>query len=130
MSITEIEELGYYDFMAYLNVPFFNIGGNESLDILSERCNIGPHIHVLDVGCGTGGNYAYLESKYGCRVTGIDISAMMIWKAMERAEEKGMIDVLDFHVGDAYNLEYPDNHFDVVLTIFVSQFLDLIRTFL
>lgn len=23
MSISEIEELGYYDFMAYLDVPFF-----------------------------------------------------------------------------------------------------------
>ena len=50
MSVSEIEELGYYDFMAYLNVPFFNIGGNESLDVLAERCYLGPDTHLLDVG--------------------------------------------------------------------------------
>ena len=27
LSIKEIEELGYYDFMGYMEVPFFNIGG-------------------------------------------------------------------------------------------------------
>ena len=68
-------------------------------------------------------------SKYGCKVTGVDISEMIIEKAKERAIENGMADVLDFHVGDAYNLEYPDNHFDVVLTVFVSQFLDIEQAF-
>lgn len=129
MSIAEIEALGYYDFMAYLNVPFFNIGGNESLDLVSERCKIGPDSHVLDVGCGTGGNSAFLASKYGCKVTGIDISELMIEKAKTRAQEEGMVDKLDFHVGDAYNLDHPNNSFDVVLTVFVSQFLDLKKAF-
>ncbi|MCW4048360.1 MAG: hypothetical protein NWE89_01355 [Candidatus Bathyarchaeota archaeon] len=27
LSIEEIEELGYYDFMGYMEVPFFNVGG-------------------------------------------------------------------------------------------------------
>lgn len=39
-SISEIESLGYYDFMAYLKVPFFDIGGNSSLDLLVERCPV------------------------------------------------------------------------------------------
>ena len=54
---------------------------------------------------------------------------MMIEKAKERAIENGMEDALDFHVDNAYNLEYPDNHFDVVLTVFVSQFLNLDQAF-
>ena len=125
MSISEIENLGYYDFMAYLNVPFFNIGGNPSLDLLAERCNLGPDSHVLDVGCGTGENSVHISEKYGCRITGIDISELMIEKARERVEEKGMHDRLDFHVGDAYKLDFEDAKFDSVLTVFVSQFLDL-----
>lgn len=129
MSIAEIEDLGYYDFMAYLEVPFFNIGGNQSLDQLAERCGIGPGMHILDVGCGTGGNSSYLARNYGCKVNGIDISEMMIEKARERAIENGMENQLDFHVGDAYNLEYPDETFDAVFTIFVSQFLDLEKAF-
>lgn len=97
--------------------------------MLAERCNIGPNSHVLDVGCGTGGNSAYLASKYGCRITGIDISDMMVEKARERAIEKEMEDLLDFRVDDAYNLDFPENNFDTVLTVFVSQFLDLDKAF-
>lgn len=125
LSLQEIEDLSYYDFMAYLEVPFFNVGGNPSIERLSERCKIGPDSHVLDVGCGTGGNSIYIAKKYGCKVTGIDISEMMVEKARTRAENEGMEDVLSFHVGDAYSLAYPDGTFDAVLTVFVSQFLDL-----
>lgn len=129
MSIEEIEELGYYDFMAYLEVPFFNIGGNPSLDVLVERCNIEPGSHVLDVGCGTGGNSVYIAKKYGCKVTGIDISELMVEKARERAIDENMEDMLSFQAGDAYALDFPDETFDTVLTVFVSQFLDLDRAF-
>ena len=85
-SLSEIEDLGYYDFMAYLEVPFFNIGGTPSIDELAKRCMIGEDSRVLDVGCGTGGNSAYIAKNYGRHVTGIDISELMIEKARMRAE--------------------------------------------
>ena len=125
MSISEIEELGYYDFMAYLKVPFFNIGGTPSLDLLAQRCGIDENSHVLDVGCGTGENSVYLAEKYGCRVTGFDISERMVERANERAVSSGLEDRLSFSIGDAYDLDFPDGTFDVVMTVFVSQFLDL-----
>jgi ubiquinone/menaquinone biosynthesis C-methylase UbiE len=53
----------------------------------------------------------------------------MIEKANARAKDMGMEDKLEFHVGDAYNLDFPDHRFDIVLTVFVSQFLDLNRAF-
>lgn len=129
LTLEEIEELGYYDFMAYLEVPFFNIGGAPSIDLLAERCGIGDNSHVLDVGCGTGGNAVYLAEHFGCKVTGIDISELMIEQANKRINGHDLADRLDFHVGDAYELDYPDESFDVVLTTFVSQFLDLNRAF-
>ena len=39
-SISDVEELSYYDFMGYMNVPFFNIGGIGSIDRLAELCKI------------------------------------------------------------------------------------------
>jgi ubiquinone/menaquinone biosynthesis C-methylase UbiE len=128
-SLAEIEDLGYYDFMAYLEVPFFNIGGTPSVDELAKRCMINEKSHILDVGCGTGGNSAYLAKNFGCRVTGIDISELMIEKAMMRAEDLQMEDKLTFSVGDAYDLDYSDESFDAVITVFVSQFLDLGKAF-
>jgi ubiquinone/menaquinone biosynthesis C-methylase UbiE len=129
LSIEEIEKLGYYDFMAYLDVPYFNIGGSPSLDLLAERCGINENSHVLDVGCGTGGNAAHIVQKYGCRVTGIDISELMIEKAKKRAVENCLGDQLSFHVGDAYALDFPNESFDIVLTLFVSQFLEINQAF-
>lgn len=125
LSIAEIEELGYYDFMGYMGVPFFNIGGASSIDRLAELCQLNKKSKVLVVGCGTGGNSCYLANKYGCQIVGIDIAKLMIEQANQRAKTLGLTDRVSFQVGDAYNLEFPNNSFDVVLTVFVSQFLDL-----
>lgn len=124
LSIEEIEELGYYDFMGYMEVPFFNIGGAASIDRLAELCQLSQESKVLVVGCGTGGNSCYLANKYGCQIVGIDIAEHMIKHAQERAENLGLTDQVIFQVGDAYDLEFPDDSFDIILTVFVSQFLD------
>ncbi len=129
LTLTEIEGLGYYDFMGYMGVPFFNIGGFASIDRLAELCQITEHTRILEVGCGTGANACYLAKKYGCRVVGVDIAEHMVKYAVKRAEELGLTDRVTLMVGDAYKLEFPDGEFDVVLTVFVSQFLDPIRAF-
>ncbi len=129
LTIKEIEELGYYDFMGYMGVPFFNIGGAASMDRLAELCRIDENTIVLDVGCGTGGNSCYLAEKYGCRVVGVDVAEQMIMYARKRAAGLRLTDRVAFQVGDAYGLEFPDGSFDAVLTVFVSQFLDPARAF-
>jgi len=129
LSIGEIEELGYYDFMGYMEVPFFNIGGVSSIDRLAELCHLDQESRILVVGCGTGGNSCYLANKYGCQIVGIDIAEHMIKHAQERAKDLGLTDQVEFRVGNAYDLEFPDDSFDVVLTVFVSQFLDPHRAY-
>jgi ubiquinone/menaquinone biosynthesis C-methylase UbiE len=124
LEIVEIEKLGYYDFMGYLEVPFFNVGGAASMDRLAELLRLDGDTKVLEVGCGTGGNACYLANKYGCSVTGIDVAEHMVAMAQARAEELGLTDLVDFKSGDAYDLDFPDGSFDVVFTIFVSQFLE------
>ena len=129
LSLEELEELSYYDFMGYMDVPFFNVGGVASIDRLAELCEIGENSRVLMVGCGTGGNSCYLAQTYGCQVTGVDIAEHMIRKAQRRAEELGITGRVTFQLGDAYRLGFSPESFDVVLTVFVSQFLDKQRAF-
>jgi ubiquinone/menaquinone biosynthesis C-methylase UbiE len=129
LSITEIEELGYYDFMGYLNVPFFNIGGTPSIDRLAELTGLNERTRVLEVGCGTGGNTCYLANKYRCNIVGVDISEQMVAQAQERADEQHLTDKIRFTVGNAYALDFPDASFDFVYTIFTSQFLDTSKAF-
>jgi len=129
LTIEEIENLSYYDFMAYLNAPFFNVGGAGSIDELAEMCELSEGQKVLNVGCGTGFNSCYLVKEYGCSIVGVDIAEGMVEKAKERAEEEELTDLVKFKVGDAYDLRFEDNSFDVVITSFVCQFLDLKKAF-
>jgi protein-L-isoaspartate O-methyltransferase len=96
LDIKEIEELGYYDFMGYLEVPFFNIGGAASMDKLIEMCGIKKNSEVLEVDCGTGGNACYIAKATGCHVTGIDIAEHMVVEAKKRAEKEGLTDRVTF----------------------------------
>jgi ubiquinone/menaquinone biosynthesis C-methylase UbiE len=68
-----------------------------------ERC--------LDVGTGTGA-VALLAARAGARVTGVDLSPVMVDTARRLAGEQGV--GIRFDVGDAERLPYEDASFDVV----------------
>lgn len=68
---------------------------------------------VLDVACGTG-NAALLAAAAGARVTGLDAAERLIEVARSRTGG----DRVDFVVGDALELPFPDGDFDVVLSVF------------
>ncbi len=125
LSIEEIENLSYYDFMSYLGVPFYQIGGLTSTEKLGRLCQIDEDKKVLVIGCGTGFNACYIVRKFGCRLVGVDIAEEAIKKAKERAESENLRDRVEFRVGDAYALPFEAGTFDAVITQFVSQFLDM-----
>lgn len=125
LSIEEIENLSYYDFMSYLGVPFYQIGGLTSTEKLGGLCQIDEDKKVLVIGCGTGFNACYIVRKFGCRLVGVDIAEEAIKKAKERAESENLRGRVEFRVGDAYALPFEAGTFDAVITQFVSQFLDM-----
>lgn len=129
LSIEEIENLSYYGFMGYLEVPFFQIGGLTSTERLGELCQIDKVKKVLVVGCGTGFNACYLAKNFGCRLVGVDIAEEAIKKAKERAERENLQDRVEFRVGNAYALPFESGTFDAIITQFVSQFLDMKKAF-
>jgi 2-polyprenyl-6-hydroxyphenyl methylase/3-demethylubiquinone-9 3-methyltransferase len=67
---------------------------------------------VLDVGCGAGAQ-ASLWAEAGCRVHGLDINAPLIALARERSAAAGQN--IDFRVGSALSLPWPDESMDVCL---------------
>jgi SAM-dependent methyltransferase len=68
---------------------------------------------VLDVGTGTG-RMAMLFAKAGASVTGIDASDEMLTVARERAAAGHL--AVQFMIGDAHKLEFPDQSFDVIVS--------------
>jgi SAM-dependent methyltransferase len=75
---------------------------------------------VLDVGCGTG-NVALTARRSDADVAGVDISRRMLDLARDSAALAGYDD-LDWVVGDAEALPFPDDAFDAVLSSFGHVF--------
>src|SRR6266849_2543743 len=84
-----------------------------------ERIGIKSGSRVLDVACGTG-NTALPAARAGASVTGVDIATNLLEQARERAAAEGL--EIRFEEGDAEHLPYPDQAFDVVLTMFGAMF--------
>ena len=74
----------------------------------------GPDTRVLDIGCGIGGPARYLATAFGCKVTGIDLTADFIDAARLLTEKMGLQRIVDFHCADATALPFGDGAFDVV----------------
>ena len=76
---------------------------------------------VLDVGCGIGGPARYLASKFGCRVTGIDLSPSFVEAAEYLTVRCGLGDRVTFKVGNALHLPFDDGAFDSVFLQHVAM---------
>jgi ubiquinone/menaquinone biosynthesis C-methylase UbiE len=78
-----------------------------------------PGQKVLDLACGSG-TAALVAARRYCEVTGIDYVPELIARARKRAEASGLPS--EFLVADAQDLPFPDNSFDVVLSVYGVQF--------
>ena len=68
-------------------------------------------MNVLDVGCGTGTTLNHYQEA-DCNVFGIDSSPSMLSVAKSRLSRKA-----NLRIGDASNMEYPNDFFDLVITM-------------
>ncbi|REL39200.1 class I SAM-dependent methyltransferase [Rhodohalobacter sp. SW132] len=78
-----------------------------------------PGQKVLDLACGSG-TAALVAARRYCDVTGIDYVPELITRARKRAEAGGLSS--EFLVADAQDLPFPDNSFDVILSVYGVQF--------
>jgi SAM-dependent methyltransferase len=68
---------------------------------------------VLDVGSGIGGPSRFLAATYGCRVTGLDLTAEFCRVAADLARRTGLADRVDYRQGDATAMPFDAASFDL-----------------
>src|SRR5262245_22125771 len=107
-------------------VPFSELpahSNDEANRLLVDMSQVGPEDNVLDVACGPG-LVACSLAEVARQVTGIDLTPAMIEQARARQRSTGLTN-LNWIVGDAVPLPFPDAAFSVVVTRYsLHHFLD------
>jgi len=76
---------------------------------------------LLDVGSGLGGPARWLARRFGCHVTGVDLTPEFCEVAREVTRRTGMVSAVEFVVADALSLPFADASFDGAYSMNVSM---------
>ena len=93
-------------------VDEFHIGGRQATEDFLSQLGFTPEKHVLEVGSGLGGSARFVASRYGSRVTGIDITPEYVETAIELCRSFGLERLISLHHGSALATPFPDTSFD------------------
>jgi len=96
-------------------------GGLATSLALLDRLDLAPGTRLLDVGCGLGGTSRVAADRYGCAVTGVDLSPDFVAAARTLTERVGLAHLLTFAVGDGGPLPCPDASHDRAAMIHVGM---------
>lgn len=88
-------------------------GGIEANDRLAALAGMAAGAHVLDICCGLGGPARYYAHKFGCRVTGVDLTQTRIDGAARLTVLTGQSDTVGFVCANALDLPFDDASFDI-----------------
>ncbi len=99
-----------YDPLIKLTMP-----ENKIKQSLMRQANIGKNKRILDVGCGTATLLIYIKMSYpDTEVIGLDVDPKILEIARSKVSSSGLDITLD--TGMAFELPYPDQHFDHVFS--------------
>jgi SAM-dependent methyltransferase len=102
---------------------------NTPINTLPEAAGISLSDRILDIGCGYGGVLLYLRRKLGGMPgalfgwEGLDNSSLMVQRAREEINQRGLEKDIRITEGIATRLPYEDEAFDVVLNGYVVKHL-------
>ncbi|MFX0210625.1 MAG: class I SAM-dependent methyltransferase [Candidatus Hodarchaeota archaeon] len=91
-----------------------HVGGESETKRLAEKAGIGENTYILDICSALGGPARYLATNYKARIVGLDITETMLKKAIERTENAGLSNLIEFRKGSAMDIPAKANSFDVV----------------
>jgi ubiquinone/menaquinone biosynthesis C-methylase UbiE len=87
----------------------------EFMPLLMDYLGAGPGMRILDVGCGTGFLARLLARTLDdVQVVGLDADEKMLDLARHMLEREGLTDRVELQQGDAYQLPFSDETFDLV----------------
>jgi ubiquinone/menaquinone biosynthesis C-methylase UbiE len=112
-ALPSLEALAPYD--------HFHGRGLEATEAAADLMQATASDHLLDVGSGIGGPARYVASRFGCRVTGIDLTDEFCEVARILTRRLALDDRVAFEVGDALALPFAAASFDGAYSMNVAM---------
>ncbi len=95
-----------------------------TLDFLSRYVERAPGRRALEVGCGWGRIFMGMKSRFpDLEYTGIDLTPNLVDLAGRNAEKYEIAPPYDHRVGDAEDLQFDDESFDLAYSVRVFQYV-------
>lgn len=99
----------------------FHARGLEATEDMAALVVVRPTDHLLDVGSGLGGPARWLSTRFGCRITGIDLTPEYCAIAEHFTSLIGLDARIRFQVGNALAMPFDDGTFEGAYSMFVSM---------
>jgi O-methyltransferase StaMB len=92
-------------------------GLDAHTDLVAALARVEMAEDVLDVGCGLAAPAIRMAQRYGCRVTGVNISREQVRQGNELISDLGLSDRVVVQRADARALDFPDESFDAIVCL-------------
>lgn len=102
-------------------VDEFHIGGRTSTEALAHQLRLAPADRVLDIGCGLGGPARFIAARYGCHVTGVDLTPDYVEAGNVLCGWLALGHRVSLHHGDALSLPFADGTFTAAHMLHVGM---------
>lgn len=106
-----VEDLQHLDQYHYL--------GTEAIDVAGNYLLLDSASHVLDIGAGVAGTARYLASRYGCRVTALELQEHLHEAGVELTRRCGLDHLVQGVVGDFLSFDPGTQRFDAWISLLV-----------
>jgi ubiquinone/menaquinone biosynthesis C-methylase UbiE len=99
----------------------FHGRGLEATEEVANALSVAKTDWILDIGSGIGGPARYFAQRFGCRVTGIDLTGEFCEVARVLTRALGLQDLVSFEEGDALTMPFAEASFDGAYSMNVAM---------
>jgi len=126
LSSEKVKKLSYTDFISLIEEENRPSGGKKTIREIIKNTFLDEDSKVLEVGCTNGFTTLEIARTVGCEVVGIDINEKSIRNARLRLEKDSeqVKNNVSFRVGDATDMPFSDNEFDLVVCGNATSFIE------
>ena len=102
-------------------VDEFHIGGRQASEEFLGQLALASNQRVLDIGCGLGGSARFAASRYGCHITGIDLTEAYVTAGQVMCDWVGLEDRVLLRQGSALAMPFEAGTFDGAYMLHVGM---------